>query len=222
MTASTLDGCGTPGPAVALNPRLTRLSVTSFPTPRLSVLGCTTKKVLAVPGSAPGVTVAVARFTAHPEVNGKTNRASANLFSIVLSLPWPIDPAGAPERLPPRRTDFPPRAPFISQRPDFFQVSESTGLTGFEISFSSAPAPTVYTPCVIATQRRRRCSSPRASTCRTAWRSRILDVQSRPANAGLSLERAAGRIHRARRPATYCSSVVVLLALEPQQVRFRS
>jgi len=66
------------------------------------VLGCTTKKVLAVPGSAPGVTVAVARFTAHPEVNGKTNRASANLFSIVLSLPWPIDPARAPERLPPR------------------------------------------------------------------------------------------------------------------------
>src|SRR6266853_4353345 len=145
MTASTLDGCGTPGPAVALNPRLTRLSVTSFPTPRLPVLGCTTKKVLAVPGSAPGVTVAVARFTAHPEVNGKTNRASANLFSIVLSLPWPIDPAGAPERFPPRRTDFTPRAPFISQRPDFFQLSESTGLTGFEISFSSAPAPTVYT-----------------------------------------------------------------------------
>src|SRR5207245_3518238 len=63
--------------------------------------------------------------------------------------------------------------------------------------------------------------SPRASTCPTAWRSRILDVQLRPANAGLSLERAAGRIHRVRRPATYCSSVVVLLAVEPQQVRFR-
>src|SRR3977135_2589921 len=107
MTASTLDGCGTSAPAVALNPRLTRLSVTSFPTPRLSALGCMTKKRLAVPGSAPGVTVAVARLTAHPEVNGRTNRASANLFSIVLSLPWPIDPADAPDGLRPRRPDFP-------------------------------------------------------------------------------------------------------------------
>src|ERR1700704_3660648 len=129
MTASTLDGCGTSAPAVALNPRLTRLFVTSFPTPRVSSRFWTTKKFLAVPGSAPGVTVAVARLTAHPEVNGRTNRTSANLFSIVLSPPWPIDPA-AMHRMASGlvgRTS-PPRAPFISQLPDFFQLSQSTGV----------------------------------------------------------------------------------------------
>src|SRR5437016_14659197 len=143
MTASTLDGCGTSGPAVALNPRLTRLSVTSFPTLRLSALGCTTKKVLAVPGSAPGVTVAVARLTAHPLVNGRTNRASANLFSIVLSLPWPIDPADAPDGLRPRRTDFPPRGPLYRNGRTFSSCRNRQGLTG---GLAFDPATTKHWP----------------------------------------------------------------------------